>query len=82
MSEARPATPIDLYSITKRTAEDLALLLRRSHGLDVVVARLFNLIGPGEDERHLAPSLARQFAERMAGRDGRAGAGRSAEHDP
>jgi hypothetical protein len=54
-------------SVTKRTAEDLASIYRRSHGLDVVVARLFNLIGPGEDERHLAPSLARQFAERMAG---------------
>ena len=67
MSERLAATPIDLYSVTKRTAEDLASIYRRSHGLDVVVARLFNLIGPGEDERHLAPSLARQFSERMAG---------------
>ncbi len=67
MSERLPATPIDLYSVTKRAAEDLASVYRRSYGVDVVVARLFNLIGPGEDERHLAPSLARQFAERMAG---------------
>jgi len=67
MSERLPATPIDLYSVTKRAAEDLASVYRRSFGLDIVVARLFNLIGPGEDERHLAPSLARQFAERMAG---------------
>ena len=67
MTEALPATPIDLYSVTKRAAEDLASVYRRSHGLDVVVARLFNLIGPGEDERHLAPRLARDFAERLAG---------------
>jgi GDP-4-dehydro-6-deoxy-D-mannose reductase len=67
MSELRPAQPIDLYSVTKRAAEDVGSIYRRSYGLDVVVARLFNLIGPGEDERHLAPSLARQIAERRSG---------------
>jgi nucleoside-diphosphate-sugar epimerase len=65
--EAGPATPIDLYSVTKRAGEDLASVYRRAWGLDVVVARLFTVIGAGEDERHLAPSLARQFAERQAG---------------
>ena len=67
MSELQPAQPIDLYSVTKRAAEDVGSIYRRAYALDVVVARLFNLIGPGEDERHLAPSLARQFAERRSG---------------
>lgn len=65
--EERPPAPIDAYSVTKRTAEDLASVRRRADGLDVVVARIFNVIGRGEDERHLAPHLARQFAQVRAG---------------
>jgi GDP-4-dehydro-6-deoxy-D-mannose reductase len=64
ISEDAPAAPLDLYAVTKHAGEQIASVYRRRHGLDTVVARIFNVIGPGEDERHLAPYLARQFAER------------------
>jgi nucleoside-diphosphate-sugar epimerase len=67
VTEETPVQPIDEYSVTKRTAEDLASVRRRAAGLDVVVGRIFNVIGRGEDERHLAPHLARQFAQVAAG---------------
>jgi GDP-4-dehydro-6-deoxy-D-mannose reductase len=67
MAEDLPAEPIDTYSVTKRAAEDLASVYRRRNDLDIVVARLFNIVGPGEDERHFAPYLAGRFAERVAG---------------
>jgi nucleoside-diphosphate-sugar epimerase len=67
ITEDHSPAPIDLYSVTKRAAEDVGSVYRRSRGVDVVVARLFNLLGAGEDERHLGPTLARQFAERVAG---------------
>lgn len=63
-TEDWPPTPVDLYAVTKRAGEDVASLYRRRHDLDVVIARIFNVIGAGEDERHLPPFLARQFAER------------------
>jgi nucleoside-diphosphate-sugar epimerase len=68
ISERHWAAPLDLYAATKRAAEDVAAVYGRRHGLDVVVARVFNVVGAGEDERHLAPHLARQFAERRAAR--------------
>ena len=55
--------PVDLYSVSKLTAEDLARALSARHGIAMVVARLFNVVGAGEDDRHAGPQFARQVAE-------------------
>ena len=55
--------PIDLYSVSKLTAEDLARTLAVRRGIPTVVARLFNVVGAGEDDRHAGPQFARQSAE-------------------
>ena len=55
--------PIDLYSVSKLTAEDLARALAVRRGIPTVVARLFNVVGAGEDDRHAGPQFARQSAE-------------------
>ncbi len=50
--------PVELYGISKRTAEDIANAL----GSDVVVARVFNLVGAGLQDRHLPAYVAGQVA--------------------
>lgn len=54
--------PIDPYSATKRAAEELGRILAERDGLAVLWARIFNPVGPGQDERHLCGFLARQLA--------------------
>jgi 3-dehydroquinate synthetase/nucleoside-diphosphate-sugar epimerase len=60
-------TPVDLYSLTKQTSEDATRILAERFGLRVVWARLFNLVGPGQDERHLFGRIAAQLAAIRAG---------------
>jgi GDP-4-dehydro-6-deoxy-D-mannose reductase len=61
---AHPANP---YAASKHAAEIYALSWARAFGLDVLVARPFNHIGPGQDTRFVVPSFARQLAEIAAG---------------
>jgi GDP-4-dehydro-6-deoxy-D-mannose reductase len=60
----RPATP---YAASKAAAEAILLAEARAFGLDVVVARAFNHIGPGQSDRFVVPALARQLADIAAG---------------
>jgi GDP-4-dehydro-6-deoxy-D-mannose reductase len=54
----RPATP---YGASKGAAELAALQAAAEGGVEVVVARSFNHAGPGQDERFVFPSMARQL---------------------
>ena len=58
-SVARPRSP---YGVSKLAAEQLCLQWSRTEGLDVMIARPFNHIGPGQAEQFVIPSLARQVA--------------------
>lgn len=62
--DLRPANP---YGASKAAAEAMLLAQARSFGLDVVVARAFNHIGPGQNERFVVASLAGQLARIAAG---------------
>ncbi|MBV8372474.1 MAG: GDP-mannose 4,6-dehydratase [Candidatus Eremiobacteraeota bacterium] len=62
--QLHPATP---YAASKAAAEAILLSEARTFGLDVVVARAFNHIGPGQSERFVVPALARQLAGIAAG---------------
>lgn len=62
LRETEPCHPIDLYAISKRTGEDVARVLATAQGIPLAVTRVFNLIGPGLQDRHLAASLAGQIA--------------------
>jgi GDP-4-dehydro-6-deoxy-D-mannose reductase len=61
---ARPGNP---YAASKLAAEAFALAWQRSYGLDCLVARPFNHIGPGQDVRFAVASFARQLADIAAG---------------
>ena len=67
LREDMPCAPIDPYSVSKRAAEDMSRVLGEQHGLDLVWARIFNPVGPGQDERHLCGWLGQQVAAIVAG---------------
>ena len=66
ISEVELLTPVSPYGASKAAAEAAAIGMAASHGIDVVIARTFNQIGPGQDERFVLPSMALQLA-RMRG---------------
>ncbi len=82
LDESVPVRPGNPYAASKVAAETYAEVWGRIYGLDVVVARPFNHIGPGQDARFVVPSFARQLAEIAAGASPRLAVGNlSAERD-
>ncbi|MFZ4517061.1 MAG: iron-containing alcohol dehydrogenase [Microthrixaceae bacterium] len=67
LTEDMQCAPLDPYSVSKRAAEDMSRILAERHDLDVAWARIFNPVGPGQDERHLCGWLGRQVAAIRAG---------------
>ena len=63
-AKVAPATP---YAVSKLAQEMVALAAARTEGLEVVVVRPFNHIGPGQDLGFFAPAFARQLARIEAG---------------
>lgn len=60
LTEASPTAPSSPYSVSKLTQENLAFYYRQL-GFEVIVARPFNHIGPGQGEGFLVPDLVRQL---------------------
>lgn len=60
VSESRVPEPRSPYAVSKLAAESLCLQWHRTEGLDVMIARPFNHVGPGQDARFVLPALARQ----------------------
>lgn len=67
ISETSPLQPTTLYGIAKAAVELVALRFHSTHGLHVVRARPFNLVGPGEPGAMLTSTLAAQVARIAAG---------------
>jgi 3-dehydroquinate synthase len=60
--ENTPCTPIDLYGVSKLASENASHILARRYGIPAIWARIFNLVGPGQEERHFCGRLASQAA--------------------
>jgi GDP-4-dehydro-6-deoxy-D-mannose reductase len=58
--ESGPVRPHNVYGAAKAAAEAALLALGPAAGVEVVVARPFNHIGPGQRRGFLVPSLAEQ----------------------
>jgi GDP-4-dehydro-6-deoxy-D-mannose reductase len=63
LTENHPAGGITPYGRSKWTQESVALAFASRHLLDVRIARLFNLIGPGLPSTLVAGSLCAQFRQ-------------------
>lgn len=61
LREDRPLYPANPYAVSKAAQEMLALQYAHSDGLDVVVARPFNHIGPGQTDHFVVSAFARQI---------------------
>lgn len=68
VDESRMPEPRSPYAVSKWATEQLCLQWHRSEKLDVVVARPFNHVGGGQDNRFVLSSLARQVVAISAGR--------------
>jgi nucleoside-diphosphate-sugar epimerase len=66
ITEDHAPRPVSVYGLTKSWQTELAYLYA-SRGVDVVVARIFNLIGPGMSERLFVGRIQKQIAEILRG---------------
>lgn len=68
--EDRPISPRNPYGASKAAAEIAALQGDGGDAVEVVIARSFNHIGPGQDARFAIPSFASQIRSTRAGESG------------
>lgn len=68
LDEDSPVGPASPYGFSKLAQDQLALNAAREDGLDVVVARPFNHVGPGQDPSFFLSSFAKQIALIETGR--------------
>jgi 3-dehydroquinate synthase len=65
--ENTPCAPIDLYGVSKLASENASRILCRRYGIPTIWVRIFNLVGPGQEERHFCGKLTSQTAAIAAG---------------
>ncbi len=70
VSEDAPLRPVSPYGASKAAADLIALQASLGHNQDVVRARSFNHLGPGQSDRFVCSALASRIAaNELAGRD-------------
>ena len=55
--------PTDIYGYSKEWTEKLAAYFHESTDISVGIARIFNVVGPGETNPHLLPAIIEQARE-------------------
>ena len=68
LREDDPTAPHGLYAVAKLVGEEALTNLGPSGGVDVVIARAFNHIGPGQKQPFIVPFIASQIADVAKGR--------------
>jgi len=63
LDESAPYAPENLYGVTKAAADHGAMLYAAHHGLDLMVARPSNHIGPGQSAPFVTTAFARQLKD-------------------
>lgn len=61
IKEHVPAAPVDTYARSKLLSEEMVQNFAQRSGTPVAVARIFNVLGPGQDELHVAGRLVSQI---------------------
>jgi GDP-4-dehydro-6-deoxy-D-mannose reductase len=62
LTETSPALPSSPYAVSKIGQEEMALYYEK-RGFEVIIARPFNHIGPGQNEGFIVPDLTKQVIE-------------------
>lgn len=55
--------PLNFYALSKVTQEKIALIYHKNYGFDVICARSFNHIGPGQSTQFVVSNFAKQIAD-------------------
>jgi len=71
VAESAPCHPADVYAATKLAAEQIGRVLCAQYGMRYVSARLFNVVGPGQSERHVCGRFASLIAAATTSPPGR-----------
>lgn len=58
LTEDQPVRPISPYAASKASADIMCVSAGLAHGLDVVRARSFNHLGPGQNDKFVASAIA------------------------
>lgn len=69
LTESLAPNPVNPYAASKAAAEAIVLGEAHAFGVDAVITRAFNHIGPGQNERFVVPSFAAQLAAIARGAD-------------
>lgn len=67
LTEESSVEPVSPYAVSKAAQSMLMLQYRAAYGIDAVVTRSFGHTGPGQPDRFVLPSFARQCAAIKAG---------------
>lgn len=59
--ESDACNPVDAYSVSKLRAENSARRAATAAGISLAIVRIFNVLGPGQNERHVAGRIAAQL---------------------
>lgn len=63
LTETSPVVPHDIYATSKVAGEHLLEIATRKAGLQGIVSRLFNAVGPRETNPHLVPEILTQVSK-------------------
>ncbi len=67
LTEESKVEPVSPYAVSKAAQSMLMLQYNAAYGIDTVVTRSFSHTGPGQPDRYVLPSFARQCAEIKSG---------------
>jgi len=68
LTESQPFRPVNPYAVSKIAQDMLGLQYALAHGMRIIRVRPFNHFGPGQSDRFVLSTFARQVAEAEAGR--------------
>lgn len=63
LEEDDPLEPLSPYAVARVAQEHLSRVYCNGFGLDIVMTRSFNHLGPGQDSRFFIPSVTKQLVE-------------------
>ena len=69
--ESLPLWPVSPYAVSKAAQEHLAVAMGRTHGLRIIRARIFNMLGPRQPPNLVPMTFITQLAEVRAGKASR-----------
>jgi nucleoside-diphosphate-sugar epimerase len=69
LKESEVCVPADAYGASKLAGEHFARVLCARNGIELVIGRIFNVVGPAQEERHVCGRIASELAS-VLGKEG------------